>query len=120
MLLKRLCFAFVVIVLMTTVMYRGALVQGDERAGQTEPVVTPAAPPPVLTEVQKLTVQNLVQQMQLSQQAAQIAQMNAEKTRADLLKLLDTLQVKGYTLDLPSLTYQRQVTLPDAPKAGAK
>lgn len=77
----------------------------------------PAPPPkpPALTEVQKLTLQTLLQRIEIAQLRAQAAQRDFEQARDEAQKLLSVLQVPGYTLDLQTGVYT--VT---PPKAGEK
>lgn len=56
------------------------------------------AKPPMLSEVQKLQVQNAVLRFQLAQAQLQDAQREAAA-------LIQSLQVAGWTLDVNSLTY---------------
>lgn len=59
---------------------------------------TPAAP--TLSEVKKLQIQNAMQRVE-------IAQLRFENARQDLLRLMAEAKVEGYTLDLATMTYQK-------------
>lgn len=65
------------------------------------PQAAPSEKAPVLSEVQKLHVQNAVQRLE-------IAQLRFEAARNDLVELLKTLNVPGYTLDVATMTYQKE------------
>jgi len=69
---------------------------------------SPAPAAPALTDVQKLTVQNLAQQIEIAQLRAQQAQRDFDQAREQLGKLLQSLQVDGYDLDLRALTYSKK------------
>lgn len=60
---------------------------------------------PALTEVQRLTIQNLSQQLEIAQLKAQAAQRDFDAARASIATLVKNLQVPGYTLDLNTLSY---------------
>lgn len=62
---------------------------------------------PALTEVQKLQVQNLAQSIEIAQLRAQQAQRDFDTARAELGKLIQSLQRDGYTLDLTKLEYTK-------------
>lgn len=64
---------------------------------------------PTLTDVQRLRIQNLSQHMEVVQLKAQLLQREFDGVRDELTTLVVSLQVKGYTLDLSSLTYQLEV-----------
>lgn len=68
---------------------------------------------PVLTDVQKLQLQNLSLQLEIAQLKYQIAQKDFDTTKADITKLVQSLQVSGYTLNLQNLVYIKN---PDPPK----
>lgn len=53
---------------------------------------------PVLTDVQRLTIVTTAQK-------ATIAQLQAQAAQRDLQALLKSLEVKGFVLDLGTLTY---------------
>ncbi len=63
------------------------------------------APPPDLSEVQRLQLQVLSQQIELAQLRAQQAQADFDKARTALTTLLQTLAQPGYDLDLQRLVY---------------
>jgi predicted negative regulator of RcsB-dependent stress response len=73
----------------------------------SNPVATiPAAKAdPVLAEVDKLKVQNVLLRIELAQRTIQQAQADFEKARTEAQSLIQGLQVPGYTLDLQTLTY---------------
>ena len=71
---------------------------------------------PALTEVQKLQIQNLVQKMQLAQTQMQLVQVQFDSAQGDLTRLLTTLQVEGYDLDLQKLEYVKRAAKKDDPK----
>lgn len=74
---------------------------------------------PALTDVQKLQIQNVAQRMEIAQLRAQQAQRDFESARAEAEKLIASLQVQGYTLDLQTMTYQavpKPAELPKEPK----
>jgi hypothetical protein len=76
------------------------------------------APPkdaPVLSEVNRLKVQNLAQRIELAQLHAQAAQREFDQARDELTKLVMGLKVEGYTLDLQSMTYVKDPPKTDAP-----
>ena len=56
---------------------------------------------PTLTNEQKLTIQNLLQQLQIAEQSKNLATLQ-------LQQLIPTLQVDGYTLDLNTLAYVKK------------
>lgn len=68
---------------------------------------------PVLTEVQKLQLQNLAQQLELAQLKAQLAQRDFDAARDSITRLTQSLQIPGYTLNLQSFSYVKN---PDPPK----
>jgi hypothetical protein len=70
---------------------------------------------PALTELHKLTLQNLGQRIELAQLRAQVAQVEFDKARTEIAALVQSLQVQGYDLDLQALTYIRK---PESPGAG--
>lgn len=72
-------------------------------------MIQPPAPP-ALTEIQKLQLQNIAQRIEIAQLRYQAAQREFDGAREDLTKLMATLKVEGYTLDLATLTYQKEVT----------
>ena len=61
--------------------------------------------PPALSEVQRLQLQNLSQQLEIAQLKAQAAQRGFDRAREDIARLVLTLQVPGYSLDLQTLSY---------------
>lgn len=70
----------------------------------------PAAAP-ALTAVQKLQVENALKDVQIAQLQLQAAERQVEDTRTAATALLKGLDVKGYRLDLQTLTYVK-----DTPK----
>jgi hypothetical protein len=60
---------------------------------------------PTLTEVQRLQIQNLAQRIELAQLRAQAAQREFDTAREQIQKLVSSLQVDGYTLNLETLSY---------------
>jgi hypothetical protein len=71
---------------------------------------SPSVPPPevpALTEVSRLQLQNLAQRIELAQLRAQAAQRDFDTARDELGKLVVSLKVDGYTLDLQTLTYTK-------------
>jgi hypothetical protein len=67
---------------------------------------------PTLSEIQKLQIQNVAQRIELAQLRAQAAQREFEAARGDLSKLITTLKVEGYTLDLETLSYRKDAAKP--------
>lgn len=63
---------------------------------------------PVLTEVQKLQLQNLTQRLEIAQLRMQAAQADFQAARTEIETLVKSLQVEGYNLDLQSLTYTKK------------
>jgi len=68
---------------------------------------SPPAPPPELSEVNRLKLQNLTQRLELAQLRAQAAQREFDGARDEIGKLVLTLKVEGYTLDLQTLAYTK-------------
>ncbi len=66
-----------------------------------------AADPPVLTETQKLQIQNLAQQLEIAQLRAAAAQQQFTNAKDELTRLLTSLKVEGYDLDLQTFTYTK-------------
>jgi hypothetical protein len=60
---------------------------------------------PVLTDVQKLRLQGLAQRMEIATLKAQLAQRDFDAARQEISTLVSSLRVKGYVLDLSTLTY---------------
>jgi hypothetical protein len=71
----------------------------------TQATATEQAKAPALTDVQKLGIVNLAKDIQIAQLQAQAAQAAFDKAQAELQKLIASLQVPGYTLDLNTMTY---------------
>lgn len=65
---------------------------------------------PILTETQKLQLQNVSQRLEIAQLKAQAAQRDFDAARIDLQALLKTLEKEDYVLDLQTLTYTRKPT----------
>jgi hypothetical protein len=63
---------------------------------------------PALTELHKLTLQNLAQRIELAQLRAQVAQVEFDKARTEIAALVQSLQVPGYELDLQAMTYTKK------------
>lgn len=61
--------------------------------------------PPVLSELDKLRIQNAVQKIE-------IAQLKFNAARDELMALLNSLEKDGYTLDISTLGYKKK----DEPK----
>jgi hypothetical protein len=104
--MKRTVFVVGVLVMVWAVI---GLAQGPP------PVPTPPDSP-VLTEVQKLQLQNAIQKMQLAQAAIQLAQVEFDKSRDSAQALLKGLQVPGYELNLETMTYVKAAPPPVTPK----
>lgn len=64
--------------------------------------------PPALTDVQKLTIQNLALSIEIAQLRSQQAQRDFDAAREQLGKLIQSLQVEGFTLDLSKLEYTKK------------
>ena len=64
--------------------------------------------PPVLTEIQKLTIQNLIQRIEIAQLRAQAATEAFERAREEITMLMQSLQVPGYNLSLERLEYTKK------------
>lgn len=62
---------------------------------------------PVLTNTQKLQVQNMLQQIQIAQLHQQIAAEELQRAQLVAQNLLQTLLVKGYALNLQTLEYEQ-------------
>lgn len=62
---------------------------------------------PTLTEVQKLQIQVLSQRLEIAQLRAQAAQRDFDAARLEITKLLQTLEVEGYTFDIATLSYTK-------------
>jgi hypothetical protein len=71
-------------------------------------VVQAPAPAPALSEVDRLKLQNIAQRIEIAQLKYQAAQREFEGARGDLTKLMEALKVEGYTLDLATMTYQKE------------
>lgn len=71
---------------------------------------------PTLTETQKLQFRNLSQQIEIAQLRAQLAQRDFEMARRDMAQLAASLAVKGFTLDVASLTYRADPPSDDSQK----
>lgn len=69
-----------------------------------------ATPLPVLTDVQRLKIQNLSLRLELAQLKAQAAQRDFDAARVEITALVASFQVEGYTLDLATLTYRPVLT----------
>lgn len=65
-----------------------------------------AADAPTLSDLQKLQIQTLAQQMELAQLRAQLAQRDFDQAKSALVQLVTTLHRDGYELDLQTLTYR--------------
>lgn len=63
--------------------------------------------PPELTETQRLHVQNLTQRLEIYQLRAQLAQRDFDHTRDEFTRLLQSLEIKGYTLNVETLIYTK-------------
>jgi hypothetical protein len=63
------------------------------------------APQPELKELERLKLQNLAQRIELAQLRAQAAQREFDAAREELSKLVLSLKIDGYSLDLQTLTY---------------
>ena len=61
---------------------------------------------PRLTDTQRLTFQTLSQQIEIAQLRAQLAQRDFDAARDAIGKLVLSLRIDGYTLDLATLTYR--------------
>lgn len=81
-----------------------AALAGTVADGQAPP--SPAKSP-VVTDVQRLTLQNALLRVQLAESRVQLAQSEFERARGEAANLLTSLQVPGYTLDLQTFTYQK-------------
>jgi hypothetical protein len=82
------------------------LVSGAARA--QAPAETPSEPaPPTLSEVDRLRLQNAIL-------AVELAELRRTQAIADAQRVLQALQVPGYTLDLERLVYV-PVAPPEAP-----
>ena len=64
---------------------------------------------PQLSDVQKLTIRNLALTLDNAQLRAQQAQRDFDAAREAIGKLVQSLQVDGYTLDLQRLEYVKKV-----------
>lgn len=62
--------------------------------------------PPVLTDMQRLQFRSLSQQLEIAQLKAQLAQHDFDAARDAIGKLVLSLRIDGYTLDLATLTYR--------------
>ena len=67
---------------------------------------TDVNPVPVLTELQQLQFRALSQQLEIAQLKAQLAQHDFDAARDAIGKLVLSLRIDGYTLDLATLTYR--------------
>ena len=76
----------------------------------------PAAPTPI-TDVHKLTIKNLAQQMTIAQLSMEKAQRDFTEAQEALTRLVQSLQVPGYDLNLQTFEYMKK---PDPPKAPEK
>ena len=65
---------------------------------QAPPVTSNTPQVPVLTEVERLQLQNKFQQMQ-------IAELELQRARSELLVLVKSLEKEGYDINLQTLTY---------------
>ena len=70
------------------------------------PVVAAVKADPVLSEINKLKVQNVMLRIELAQRQAQQAQADFDKARGEAQTLIQGLQVPGYDLDLQALAYK--------------
>ena len=82
-------------------------------SAQEKPAPPPSAPisiekPPVLTDVQKLTLQLLAQRIEIAQLRYQAAQREFDAAKDEITKLIQALTVPGYDLDLMKLEYTRK------------
>lgn len=68
----------------------------------------PAKADPVLSETQRLQVQNLALRIENAQLRAQQIEREFTAAREELAKLVAALKVEGYTLDLQSMTYVKE------------
>ena len=76
------------------------------------PLVSQEAEAPHATELQRLQIQEQLHLMEIAQLKAQAAQRDFDMARAELTRLLQAMQVPGYTFDLQTKTYQR-TSVPD-------
>jgi hypothetical protein len=60
---------------------------------------------PVLSEVNRLQLQNHLQRLEISQLKAQAALRDFEVAKTDLSRLMEKLKVDGYNLDVTTMTY---------------
>ena len=79
------------------------VVYGQEKPA---PVVAVAKADPVLSEIDKLKVQNVMLRIELAQRQAQQAQADFDKARGEAQTLIQGLQVPGWELDLQLFTYK--------------
>ena len=68
---------------------------------------------PVLSEVNRLQLQNHLQRLEISQLKAQAALRDFEVAKTDLSRLMEKLKVDGFNLDVTTMTY---TPIPKAPK----
>lgn len=88
--------------LVVTVALVGAAVAGScYAAASTDP-----AAPPALTETQKLQLTTLVQRLEIAQLKAQAVQREFDGAKAELVRLAERWSVKGYEIDLSTMTYR--------------
>ena len=77
---------------------------------------SPPAAPPELKEIERLKLQTLAQRIELAQLRAQAAQREFDVAREELSKLVLSLKIDGYTLDLQSLMYVKDAPPPKKDK----
>lgn len=77
---------------------------------------TAQTPAPALTDTQKLQLQTVAQRIEIAQLKARIAEQEFTAARGELARMVESLQVEGYTLDLQTLTYAKKLDAKDAPK----
>ena len=82
--------------------------QETPEAQPAKPAVAESATAPVLTEVDQLKVQNLMQAITIAQLKAQQAQAEFVTAREAISTLLQSLQVPGYDLSLETMTYTKK------------
>ena len=81
------------------------VVYGQEKP-KPAPVVAAVKADPVLSEIDKLKVQNVMLRIELAQRQAQQAQADFDKARGEAQTLIMGLQVPGWELDLQLFTYK--------------
>lgn len=81
----------------------------------------PPAAIPLLTDVERLQLQAVFQQMEIAQLKAQVVQAEFDKAKAAANALMHSLQKPGYALDVQRLVYvltplPKPVPIPPATK----